>query len=766
MALSVRFGARESCVRVHHTAARVAQVALLVLALAVTACRPKADVGAVGHDAAAGGGSAAETVSLAWPEAPEPGFARDVVLITIDTLRADALGFSGNAEAQTPHLDRLAENGWVFSRAYGHSVMTLPSHANLLTGRLPYEHGVRDNAGFVLPPGTPTAAAAFAAAGFRTAAFVAAFPLDARYGLDRGFEIYDDSYPEGSTSGFAVAERSGAEVVDSAAGWWRQHEGERRFLWVHLYEPHAPYEPPAPFAARFAEQPYLGEVAAADEYVGRLLRVVAPEDTPTDVLVVVTSDHGEALGEHGERTHGLFAYEATLAVPLVLWSDGLAPSRIAAPVRHVDVLPTMLEAAGVKLHRVSDLAGQSLWRAPSGVVEGNAWQGPGPVYFEALHANLQRGWAPLRGVIASYPLAGPEEGRESATDGSATTLLKYIALPIPERYDLVADPAEVHNLHGEDRVTAKLAALLPAESEWPPAAGALSGEEQRALRSLGYLAASGGAPRPSDYGREDDPKTLVELDSLIQKFSETYQAGDLERAEQLARDVVSLRPRMTMGHSNLAQVLLELGRVDEALAVMIRAQRELAAPVSLQRQLALALAQVGRAGDAVRLMEQHGDSKDPDTLNVLGLVLAEAGAPERAREILLRSIEIDERNPLARQNLALAAIHARDWRLCEEESRLALTLNPKLALSWNYLGLALFNQRRVDEAIEAWQRSVELDPRDLDVLYNLGSVAARSGRSELARRVLERFVRGASTPSLRGRYDADVATARSLLGGL
>lgn len=727
-------------------------VAVLSLSLAATSCRPTTEVG----------DAAAESVMSVWPEGPPPGFARDVVLVTIDTLRADALGFSGNAQARTPHLDRLAANGWAFTRAYGHSVMTLPSHANLLTGRLPHEHGVRDNAGFVLPPDVPTAAEAFASAGFRTAAFVAAFPLDARYGLDRGFEIYDDVYPEGLTSGFAIAERGGAEVVEAASGWWRRHEGERRFLWVHLYEPHAPYEPPAPFAARFAEQPYLGEVAAADEYVGRLLRVVAPDGARAEVLVVVTSDHGEALGDHGEKTHGLFAYDATLAVPLVLWAERLSPTRISAPVRHVDVLPTMLNAAGVELHLVPDLAGQSLWRSPSGTGEVHALRGPGAVYFEALHANLQRGWAPLRGIIASHPLERPESG----TTRTGTRLLKYIALPIPERYNLVADPTEVRNLHAEDSVTAELAALLPAESEWPPAAGAVSDEERRALRSLGYLSAAGGDPGSHHYDQEDDPKTLVKLDSLIQAFSETYQEGDMDRAEQLAREIMSRRPQMAIGHLNLAQTLIERGRVDEALEVMIRARRELAAPVSLERQLALTLAEVGRAGEAVRLMEQHDDSRDPDTLNVLGLVLAEAGAPERARRILLRSIELDKRNPLARQNLALAAIHAGDWRLCEEESRLALAQNPELPLSWNYLGLALFNQGRVEVAIDAWRRAVELDPRDLDLLYNLGSVAARSGRRELARPALERFVREASAPGLRDRYLADVATARSLLGNL
>ncbi len=739
------------------TAAAGALLAVLLLA----ACGSESE-----DNAAPDGQAAAEAPGqLDWPEGPRPGFSRDVVLVTIDTLRADAPGFAGNARSPTPHLDRLAAGGWVFQRAWGHSVMTLPSHVNLLTGQLPYQHGVRDNAGFVLSEAVPTAAEAFAAAGFRTAAFVAAFPLDARYGLDRGFEVYDDSYPEGSSRGFVMAERDGDEVVRPASAWWKQHEGERRFLWVHLYEPHAPYEPAPQLAELFPDDPYLGEVADADVHLGELLDAVAPEGGASEALVVVTSDHGEALGEHGERTHGLFAYEATLAVPLVLWAEELSPARIGAPVRHVDVLPTMLEAAGVGTEAFPDLAGRSLWRGAS-PPEDAARQGGSPshVYFESLHTALQRGWAPLRGVIAPWPPAEP--GAAPRPEKADSRLLKYIELPIPERYDLDADPSEDRNLHAEDDIAAALASLLPAESEWPPAMTDVTEEERRALESLGYLSGSGGEARPAVYGEEDDPKALVELDRMMQEFSEAYLAGRLERAETLAREVVRRRPQMGAGHSNLAQTLLERGRVDEALAVMIQAQRGGVASLALQRQLALTLAEVGRAQEGARLMERHADSRDPDTLNVLGLVLAEAGQVAAAREALLRSLDIDERNPQARQTLALAACQAGDWRSCETESRLALDLNSALPLSWNYLGISLFRQGSTDGAIEAWRRAVELDPDDLDLLYNLGSVAASAGRAELARQALERFVGEAAAPERRGRYSSEVATARSLLDRL
>ena len=751
----IRLRERGRLARIRCPPLKAAAGLLLSTALLLPACQPTPEAA----------DTAAASEPAFWPEAPDRGFARDVVLVTIDTLRADALGFAGNAQAETPHLDGLAASGWVFEQAHGHSVMTLPSHANLLTGQLPFQHGVRDNAGFVLPEGVPTAAEAFAGAGFRTAAFVAAFPLDARYGLDRGFEVYDDSYPEGATRGFSVAERSGSEVIAGAIDWWHRHRDERRFLWVHLYEPHAPYEPPEPFAGSFVGAPYLGEVAASDAYVGRLLAAVAPVGARSNALVVVTSDHGEALGDHGEDTHGLFAYEATLAVPLLFWSEALDEARIETPVRHIDVLPTMLEAAGVDSASIPGIAGRSLWRAPvppTGEADApeNHSTAPNPevTYFEALHSNLYRGWAPLRGVIA--PVA-------SGADGRRTRLAKYMALPLPELYDLEADPGEARNLHASEQVlAAQLAAYLPAESEWPPAVGAVRDEERRALQSLGYLSSSGGDRLPRTYGEDDDPKRLVALDGLIQDYSESYQEGRLKQAETLAREMVRRRPQMGLGYFNLAQTLLDLGKIDEALSVMIDAERRQLASLPLQRQLALTLAQVGRHRDAVRLMERHADSGDPDILNVFGLVLAEAGQIERARTVLGRSLEADKRNPEARQNLALAALYERDWPLGEREARAALALNAGLPLAWNYVAIALSNQGRVDEAIEAWQRSAELDSGDLDVLYNLALVSARAGREGVARPALERFIREASAPGLQGRYTADIASARALLRGL
>ncbi|HEX9667991.1 MAG TPA: sulfatase, partial [Thermoanaerobaculia bacterium] len=238
---------------------------------------------------------------------PGAGAARgaDVVLVTLDTLRHDALGFAGNREVETPALDALAAAGRVYPQAHAHNVVTLPSHANILTGLYPHQHGVRDNSGFTLAPRFPTLATLLRGAGYATAAFVAAFPLDARFGLGRGFDVYDDRYPEGSApTAFVIAERPGDQVVAPALAWWRANAGKKRFLWVHLYDPHAPYAPPEPFASRYAADPYLGEVAATDAFLAPLLGpFLAGEEEPA--LVAVTADHGEALGDHGEVSHGL-----------------------------------------------------------------------------------------------------------------------------------------------------------------------------------------------------------------------------------------------------------------------------------------------------------------------------------------------------------------------------------------------------------------------------------------------------------------------------
>lgn len=659
--------------------------------------------------------------------------ARNVILITIDTLRADALGFMGNDAVETPVLDQLAAKGRVFTNAHAHNVVTLPSHANMLTGLYPYQHGVRDNSGFRLPDHVPTLATRLKAKGFATAAFVAAYPLDALYGLGRGFDVYDDELPTGlGNDTFALAERRGDEVVARARAWWGANTGQRRFLWLHLFDPHAPYAPPEPFASRYAKNPYLGEVAAVDAFLAPFLRpFLDGREQPT--LIAVTADHGEALGEHGEKTHGLFAYETTLKIPLVLWGPGVASGRDDRSARHVDLVPTVLQGLGVAPAKAdAELPGRSLLQpAEAGTAS----------YFEALSATLNRGWAPLRGVLQ---------------DGG-----KVIALPLPELYDLPSDPGETRNRIDDQRRRARaLLAQLPEESTWPPARTA-GGEDVEALRALGYVASS--APSRKRYGPEDDPKNLIALDTKIHTIIDRYVTGDVDGSVTLAREVVQARPSMPLGHALLAQALLETGAKTEALDVMQKARADGFASDSMLRQLGLTLAELGRGDEAIDVLEPLAEaSDDPETLNVLALAYSEAGKQPEAGVTLQRVLALDADNPTALEYLSLVFLRLGRWPEAAAHASRAVARNPRLHQAWNNLGVARFQSGDAGAALDAWAKAIEIEPELWDALFNLGTKAAELGRDAQASAALRRFVDQAPD----ARYRDDKRAARALLGKL
>ena len=729
----------------HALAAALATLLAVVLVL-VAGCGPTAEEGGGAAEAT----TATPAVGTASRGTASPKtVARDVLLVTIDTLRADVLGHAGGPRGISPHLDRLAAAGRTYPRAYAHAVLTLPSHASILTGLYPHQHGVRDNSGYRLG-GVDTLAGRLAAEGFATAAFVAAFPLDARFGLDRGFEVYDDRYPDrGEADVFGLAERPGGEVVAAATAWWRENGERRRFLWVHLFEPHHPYQPAPRHAGRFPH-PYLGEVATTDDLLAPLLDLVqvAPGGSARpdpSALVVVTSDHGEALGDHGEMTHGLFAYDSTLRVPLIVHGPGFGGTGVEPAVdrrlaRHVDLVPTVLDAVGAA--PAPELPGRSLL-APAAGGETS--------YFEALHAALNLGWAPLRGVI----------------DGDAG--LKYVELPLPELYDLGNDPGERRNLLATRRRDAgRLDAALPAEAPWPPAKGAVAGGTADALAGLGYLAGAA-APRRT-YTAEDDPKRLVELDRRMHRMHRHFAAGELAAAERDARAVLAQRGDMEAAWSFLAQVLLQRGRTADALAVMEEAQRRGAASPALLRQRGLALVWLGRAGEAVELLtplvsggsDGGASAGDPAALNALGVALVEAGRAGEAVAVLERVFHRDPGDARAHETLSMAHLALGRWSEAEAAARSALAADPGRVHAWNNLGVALYRRGDGAGALDAWRHAVEIEPSAYDTLYNLGVKAAELGRPGLARAALERFVREAPP----ARYGADLDYARALLGRL
>ncbi len=660
------------------------------------------------------------------------GAGLDVVLVTVDTLRADATGFGGNTRGTTPNLDRLAAAGADFTFAHALNVVTLPSHANLLTGLPPHAHGVRDNTGFRLPASIPTLATRLKAAGYATGAFVAAFPLDRRYGLANGFDVYDDRYGKGSDDmTFRMPERPAAEVVARAMAWWEAQPAGRRFLWVHVFEPHAPYAPPPPFDARFREEPYLGEVAAADAALAPVVSAVL--DAPrAPVLAVVTGDHGEALGDHGELTHGLFCYEATLAVPLVVAGPGFGPRRDPGLVSHLDVAPTVLAAAGLPAD--PSLPGTDL-RAPLPA-------GPRRVYFEALSMRLNRGWAPLTGILRDRT--------------------KYVDLPLRELYDLASDPHEGRNLADRQEATVRdLARAIPEGAGDPGRRAAASPEEVARLRALGYVASSG-APGKETFGPEDDPKSNVEVDRKLQTMIALYQQGDLAGGIRLGEEVLRKKPGMVAGYEHLAFLYQQADRLPEAARLLSRALSGGLESAALRVRLGMVLSEMGRPKEAVAALAPLEDVEEPEAQNALGVALSDAGEAERADAAFARALRADPENAVAWKNRGIASLRAGNPAAARAHLSRALSVNPALPGVWNALGTAEARLGATDAALAAFARAFEQDPRDFDALYNLGTTAAASGRLAEAGAALRLFSAGA--PS--GRYAREIAEARRLLASL
>ena len=675
---------------------------------------------------------------------------QNVLLITLDTMRADALGCAGG-RAATPNLDRLAALGTRYRFAHAHAVVTLPSHASILTGRYPFEHGVHDNAGFRLPGRFPTLAAMLREKGFATAAFVGSFAVDSRFGLNAGFDVYDEKYGKSNmSSGFRMAERRADAVVAAATRWIAQQRG-RWFAWVHVFDPHAPYEPPPPFDARYRDAPYYGEVAFADAALGPLLDAARdPSGRPT--LVIATGDHGEALGEHGESTHGLFAYEPTLKVPLILAQIGRETSAFAAlrprpdepagavsgvEARHVDLVPTVLDA--LTFPPAASLPGRTLLGA-------GAAKAPRPSYFESMTAMLNRGWAPLTGVL--------EDGH------------KYIELPLPELYALASDPGEQSNMVSSDRERAR---ALEARLRGFGAGGDIARRPETAdararLQALGYV--SGSAAPKARYTEADDPKRLVALDQLMHRAVELYEQKHPGEAMDLYKQAIAARPSMEVPYTQLAMLQWETGRPGEAVATLRQAIGRGAVSAALQAKLGTYLAESGAVSEAIPLLEQAtavpDAEADLDALNGLGIALGRAGRSADAARVFERLLRLDPSNTMALENLGTLAAGEGRFEDARRYYASALAQDPASPQAHNGLGVVEFRTGNRKAAIEQWRQAVAADPANFDALYNLATELVNDGRPDEARPHLERFARTAPAAF----YAADIARVRRILAGL
>jgi arylsulfatase A-like enzyme/Tfp pilus assembly protein PilF len=644
-------------------------------------------------------GCAANQPSPAPSPLPE---VRHVLFITIDTLRADRLGAYGSRDVATPNIDRLAREGAFATAASAQAPITRPSHVSMFTGLYPAQHGIRDNISRALAPDIPTMAEAFKSAGFATAGFVSSIVLSAQSGLGRGFDTYSDKFDLGANAAdearfLDILEKRGDVAVAEAVAWLEGHARVRTFMWVHLYDPHAPYEAPEPYASRYADRPYDGEVAWSDDLVGRLDGTLARLGLRDQTVTVVTADHGEALGEHGEAVHGFFLYDATIRVPLILRGPGIvAGTRIGATTQSVDLYPTVLGLAGLQIPTASQVAGRSLASALRGSPIDDA-----PAFAESLTPRIHYGWSDLRSV---------RDGR-----------WKYIRAPKPELYDLERDPGELRNLADAEpaRVRALRAGLdrhladdLPAASAKSPARDVPADLVEK-LNALGYTSGSA----PDAKSADTDPKDRIDeyrvLNARLHQGLTELRDRKYDAAAASFRDLSARGIDSFESHYYYGQAFIGLGRWPEAAREFERAIPRLpgfAASYLMLADCRAALKDRSGAIDALRLGVKAVPT-DARLQRRLGELYRDSGDLRQSVAAFREAVARDPAEPSQWNSIGMILGATEDPAGAEQAFREAIQRDPREARYAYNLGLTLQRANRPDEAAIYFRKTLELNPQ-------------------------------------------------------
>jgi len=649
---------------------------------------------------------------------------KNILLISIDTLRPDRLSCYSTDYCRTPNIDALASKGVVFERAFAHTPTTLASHVNIMLGATPLYHGIHQNANFVLAEDFLTLAEYLKGLGYSTGAFIGAFPLDSRFGLSQGFDVYDESYPSKSSSANAYPERNARQVIRSALDWL-ENQDSPWFSFIHIWDPHAPYSPPEPFSSKFEDDPYSGEVAYVDAEIKKLFDALENKGWKDDTLVVLTADHGESLGEHGESTHGYFAYNSTIWIPLIMIGPGINPARIDDYVSHIDIFPTVCDFLGIE--KPLFLQGDSLFS----LINGKKGAGRA-IYFESLVAHFSRGWAPLTGYI---------EGKE-----------KFIDSPLMELYDLNADFLEKKNLAAnkdleihKKKMEELVGRLTSSQKIKNPRR--MDSETREKLRSLGYLSSS--SPVKENYGPGDDLKTLLPLQQKKDAASRLMETNKIPEAVKLLHDIIQARKDFADAYSDLARIYESQGLREDALAVMETGFEHNRENYSLILDYSILLVKSGEVDKGIQFLQKALAliNTDADAWIQLGMAYTAKGEIQKALEYYEKALALDSTNALVYDNVGFLhfSLYLKTGRTEEnaaamENFQKAIQLDPRLVSAYNGLGGAYKAAGQLDKAIKTWEKSLEFDPDFGFSLYNLGVAYLERGNKASALKCLERYL--------------------------
>ena len=635
----------------------------------------------------------------------------NVIVITLDTMRWDRLGAYGDRSAQTPNLDRLAAEGVLFEQASTSAPLTLPAHSTLFTSLLPPKHGVRDNGGYVLDPRHSTLATQLKAGGWSTGAFIGAFVLDSKFGLDQGFDTYFDQFDISKYKSVSLGDvaRVGGEVVDQALPWLEKQRDGRFFAWLHLYDAHSPYDAPEPFKSRFRQQPYAGEVSYVDHQVGRILQWLDSSGLAERTIVIAVGDHGESLNEHREGTHGLFIYDATVRIPFIVRTpfSGTAGRRVAGTVRSEDMMPTVLDLVG----RTGPAAMQGASLVP--LMTGTATDLNLDAYSESLYAYNHYGWSDLKAL---------RSGR-----------FKYIATTKPELYDLERDPGELTNVYAErrslaERMAAELARVAAEAPANPDAPATVDPETRERLAALGYIGSfSNTARKPGE--QRPDPKEKIDIFNLMMSAHETNGKGDSQTAIDRLTRVLEMDP-------NIVDAWLMLGneyyRSRNLPAAVERYKRALQLKPDFDLatiNLASAYRALGDYEAALVGFERYLelDPKNAWVRYQMGELFVDLDQLDKAEEAFEQALADDTRVASARNALGVVALKRGDLAAAEQQIRAAIAQKPDVKLA--HFNLALLAEARGDvaTAIREYQAEIDNQRNAYKAAFNLAKLHEQRG---------------------------------------
>ena len=644
----------------------------------------------------------------------------NVLLITLDTTRADHLPVYGYKNVKTPGLDRLAETSFIFEDAIAQVPLTLPSHTSILTGLLPIGHGVRDNEGFLVDPKVTSLAAILKEKGYATAAFVSAFVLDSRWGLNQGFDSYFDHFNRYREVNRDEIQRNAEETESEVEKWLPANKDKPFFCWVHFYDPHEPYDPPEPYASTYASNRYDGEIAYVDRYVGKLLTKLEELRLSDRTLVVVTGDHGEGLGEHDESTHAMFLYNTTVRVPLLIKVPGAKRKRIPGIVRHIDLAPTILDFLGFQ--PPGTMQGSSL--IP--VINGTEKSGR-TAYSESLYAQFHYGWSPLRGIT---------------TDKYA-----FIESPKAELFDRQTDPRQLHNLIRDKASVAQglreqLQALTDQfarkDLEGPKR---MDADAEEKLRSLGYL---GSPVQSTAESLKIDPK---DMSRLVRDITEGFRAlarRDFQEALRLVLPVIQADPNIVDAHLVAGSSYANVKQYDKAL-------QELFKVLAAKPDQTMALATVGSTYDGMGNLKEaerwylkvfEHDRDHSYTIMKLASLYHRMGEPAKAEAYFLRATKpvdealgtTEEPGPRSRLYAVRAEMEFGADRLLEAEKDLneAIALTPRDPNLHFNLAQVYEKAKDIPHAIESYREETEIAPGNSGAHLNLGLLYFQGGQIDAA----------------------------------